>query len=202
MRALAIVILLAAAGVLVFFASKTKAPESVPAAAVGDQAATSTAPAEGTDITSRVTLDAFNFTGYGPGKEHLGTFKETQLSGVKASAAGVPVAGRFVIKTASVSTGIDGLDKHLNSPDFFDTAKNPEIVFDLKSIAVAPTASSTHSVTGTLTFNSVTKEITFPATASADGKFSADFKFDTTFFAFKYVGIDRDVRIQFAGQIK
>ncbi len=88
----------------------------------------------------------------------------------------------------------------------FDCAAHPEIVFDL--VKVTPPATpivgdtQTFTVTGNLTFNNVAKEFTFPVSVTSDGGFSADFKFDTTFFNFKYVGIDKEVRIQFAGEIK
>jgi polyisoprenoid-binding protein YceI len=68
----------------------------------------------------------------------------------------------FTIKTASISTNNEGRDKHLNSPDFFDTAKYPEISF--KSTKVVPTGKDKYDVTGAFTMHGVTKEITLPVT--------------------------------------
>jgi polyisoprenoid-binding protein YceI len=204
MRAIITAIIILAVGFGLFWALKPQAPSNIPSAQVGDSAQPTTTPAAPAATTSpsarQANLTSFSFTGYGPGKEHVGTFKEWAVSGVSFGADGLPVTGKFTIETASVSTGIDGLDKHLCSEDFFNCAANPEIVFDLKSVAKAGDAA--YSVTGNLTFNKVTKEFTFPVAAAADGKFSADFKFDTTFFNFKYVGIDKEVRIQFAGEVR
>lgn len=214
MRAIITAILIIAVGFGLFWALKPQAPTDIPSAGIGatsTPAATTTAPAATTTAASgkQVALTSFTFTGYGPGKEHVGTFKDWSVSNVAVDANGVPTAGRFTIKTASVSTGIDGLDKHLCSPDFFDCAANPEIVFDLKSIkarALTPTEIGSseipYDVSGDLTFNSVTKSFSFPVSAKADGTFVSDFKFDTTFFNFKYAGIDKEVRVQFAGQAK
>lgn len=66
----------------------------------------------------------------------------------------------FTIKATSVNTNNESRDKHLNSPDFFDTAKFPEITF--KSSKVASAGKDKYSVTGTLTMRGVSKEITLP----------------------------------------
>ncbi|HEY4507416.1 MAG TPA: YceI family protein [Candidatus Paceibacterota bacterium] len=202
MRALSIFVLVVVIGVIVLWAIQTKAPDSVPAAKVGDEAATTTASTTTLTVPSnkQATLTSFSFTGYGPGKIETGTFKETSVSGVQFGQNGLPVAGRFTIKTATVSTGKDGLDRHLCTPDFFDCTANPEIVFDLKSIQ-AGSGANVYSVSGNLTFRGKTQPIQFDATATGS-TFAADFKFDTTFFDFKYIGIDRDVRIQFAGEVR
>lgn len=73
-----------------------------------------------------------------------------------------PEAGsvEFVIKTASIDTKEAGRDKHLQSPDFFDAAKYPEITF--KSSAVAAKGQNQYEVTGTLTMHGVSKEVTLP----------------------------------------
>ncbi len=66
----------------------------------------------------------------------------------------------FTIKAASVDTNQPDRDKHLNSPDFFDTAKFPTISF--QSTKVAPDGKDKYAVTGTFTLHGVTKEITLP----------------------------------------
>lgn len=37
---------------------------------------------------------------------------------------------RIVVRTASVDTGVEARDRHLNSADFFDVEKHPEMVFE------------------------------------------------------------------------
>lgn len=214
MRSILIAILVIAVGFGLFLALSPSAPSDLESAKVGDAVATTTAPVATTTAPSgkQATLTSFTFTGYGPGKEHVGTFKDWAVTNVALSADGVPTAGKFTIKTASIDTTIDGLNKHLCSEDFFNCAANPEIVFDLKSITTAsvpagatPTVGENQfTVSGDLTFNGVTKAISFPVSAKTTGEasFSSDFKFDTTFFNFKYVGIDKEVRIQFEGTIK
>ena len=68
----------------------------------------------------------------------------------------------FTIKAASINTNNDGRNKHLNSEDFFDTAKFPEISF--KSTKVVPAGKDKYNVTGAFTMHGVTKEITLPVT--------------------------------------
>ncbi len=217
MRAILIAILIVAVAFGLFWALKPQAPSDVQSAKVGP-AASSTAPvATTTPVVApsgkQASLSSFTFTGYGPGKSHEGTFADATVSDVTFGADGAPASGKFVIKTASVKTDSPKLDGHLCAEDFFNCAANPEIVFNLKTIVPAPVTGdpkvptglpqNTYKVNGTLTFNGVTQDIAFDATwFPVESRFSADFKFDTTFFNFKYVGIDKEVRVQFAGEIK
>jgi len=66
----------------------------------------------------------------------------------------------FTIKTASINTNNADRDKHLQSPDFFDAAKCPELSF--KSSKIVPAGKDKFTVTGTLTMHCVSKEITVP----------------------------------------
>jgi polyisoprenoid-binding protein YceI len=66
------------------------------------------------------------------------------------------------IDTASVSTGNGDRDKHLTSPDFFDSAKFPEMTFVSKSVSGKADALK---LKGDLTLHGVTKPVTL------DGKY-------------------------------
>jgi polyisoprenoid-binding protein YceI len=74
----------------------------------------------------------------------------------------------FTIKTASINTNNEGRNKHLNSPDFFDTAKFPEISF--QSTKIAPAGKDKYNVTGNFTMHGVTKEITLPVEFTGTAK--------------------------------
>jgi polyisoprenoid-binding protein YceI len=71
-----------------------------------------------------------------------------------------------VIKSATVSTDNPTRDKHLNSPDFLDTAQFPEIRFQSTSIR---NAGGKYIATGNLTIRDVTKVVEIPFTL-AQGK--------------------------------
>lgn len=61
------------------------------------------------------------------------------------------------IDIASVSTGAEKRDAHLQKPEFFDAAKFPTMTF--KSKSWKKTAEDTFDVTGDLTIKGVTKEV-------------------------------------------
>ena len=72
-----------------------------------------------------------------------------------------------VIKVASVNTDNAMRDKHLNSPDFFDSAKFPEIRF--QSTAIKALGGDKYVAVGNLTMKDVTKTVEIPFTL-ATGK--------------------------------
>ncbi|HJW34479.1 MAG TPA: YceI family protein [Holophagaceae bacterium] len=67
------------------------------------------------------------------------------------------------IDAKSISTDNPSRDGHLNSPDFFDTAKFPTLTF--KSTAVVDKGNGQLEVTGDFTLHGVTKKITVPVMA-------------------------------------
>jgi polyisoprenoid-binding protein YceI len=81
------------------------------------------------------------------------------------------------IDTNTLTTNNDARDKHLKSPDFFDVAKNPQIVFKSTSLS----NSGKLQLTGDLTLGGVTKSVTFdvdgpaPPQTSKDGKVRSGF---------------------------
>lgn len=68
----------------------------------------------------------------------------------------------FTIQTQSIDTRAADRDEHLRSPDFFEVAKYPTILF--KSTSVAPKSATQFDVTGDLTMHGVTKRVTLPVT--------------------------------------
>jgi polyisoprenoid-binding protein YceI len=63
----------------------------------------------------------------------------------------------IVIDATSIDTGNDALDKHLNGPEFFDTAKFPTATF--KSNAMRFSGDTPVAVDGQLTLHGVTRPV-------------------------------------------
>jgi polyisoprenoid-binding protein YceI len=64
------------------------------------------------------------------------------------------------IDATKINTGVEKRDTHLKSPDFFDTAKYPNITFKSKKIEKA---GDKYKVTGDLTIKDKTKEVVLDA---------------------------------------
>lgn len=134
----------------------------------------------------------FTFVGYGPGKEHKGTFNE--MSGTLTVEDGKIVAAEGVIQVASIESDSGGLDTHLLSEDFFNVEVHPTI--EMESNSITYNEDGTVTVTGDLTLLGVTQEISFPATAT-ENSISTDFLLDVTQFGFGHTAINDEVRIMF-----
>lgn len=63
---------------------------------------------------------------------------------------------------SSIDTSVDDRDKHLKSPDFFDSAKYPKLTFVSSQISGSP---ESFKLVGDLTIKGTTKKVTF------DGKY-------------------------------
>jgi polyisoprenoid-binding protein YceI len=109
---------------------------------------------------------------------HFGRFEGTiVLDRTKPEESSVELK----IESASIDTGVPARDKHLNSPDFFDTAKYPEITF--KSTKVATKGKDAYEVTGDLTMRGVTKPVVLTVTSNGfanDGRGGQKAGFDVT----------------------
>jgi polyisoprenoid-binding protein YceI len=66
---------------------------------------------------------------------------------------------KFAIDTASINTENEKRDAHLKSPDFFDTAKYPQISFESKKLTVM--GEKKYKLDGKLTMHGKTKEVAF-----------------------------------------
>ncbi len=64
------------------------------------------------------------------------------------------------IKAASINTANEDRDKHLKSPDFFDTAKFEKVIFKSKKLEGTPEALK---ISGDLTMHGVTKPVVLEA---------------------------------------
>jgi polyisoprenoid-binding protein YceI len=129
----------------------------------------------------------FEFEGFSVAKSHIGTFDDWTAFLILEKDKIVGVEG--TIYPESVNTGIEGLDNHLKTDDFFETDKFPEIRFRSSSIVE-------NIMTGNLEFRGVTKEISFPVELNTDS-IVGNFFLDTTPFNIKYIGVNKEVRIKF-----
>lgn len=175
---------------LITLSSCTQPPEDVPKAAITPAAQRE--PASETAGTMPIDIEAstFEFEGYGPGRSHKGTF--TQMEGTLTVENGNIVAAQGTIQPESVDTGIEGLNRHLKTPDFFDVDRCPDITFS--------GTIEGNTMTGTLDFHCITHEVSFPVTTT-ENTLGADFLLDITPFEMRYVGINDNVRITFTAQI-
>jgi polyisoprenoid-binding protein YceI len=75
-----------------------------------------------------------------------------------------PVNSSLNIKVPinSIDTGVEKLDKHLSSPDFFDVEKFPEATF--KSTKVTTAGKGKLKLLGDLTIHGITKSVSFDVT--------------------------------------
>lgn len=69
---------------------------------------------------------------------------------------------KVTVKTASIDTNHEARDKHLRSPDFFNTAEFPTMTF--VSTKVEKTGERSGKITGDVTLLGVTKSVTFDIT--------------------------------------
>jgi polyisoprenoid-binding protein YceI len=163
-------------------------------ALIGAFLATSYFPGNSTspDLTGQVisqegAINNLEFEGFAPGKSHIGTFDDWTITVHTNSEEEISgIAG--TIQVDSVNTGIGGLDTHLKSADFFDSAVFPTIEFsgDVEN----------NLLEGPLTFHGVTNTISFPVEISEDS-IKAEFMLDTEQFNFGIPKADKEVRIAF-----
>lgn len=93
-------------------------------------------------------------------------------SGISGSVVGHPdspadVTGKIVVKTESLQVANPVMRDHMLGEEWLNASKNPEITFEIKSVAnlTKDGNKGTADVTGTFTLNGVSKEITVPVQA-------------------------------------
>jgi polyisoprenoid-binding protein YceI len=89
------------------------------------------------------------------------------------------------IPLTEVDSNSDGLDAHLQTADFFDTANHPVATYVSRSVTVDPTAPGRATVVGDLTLRGVTRPVTMTvrfnqAGPSMGGAYRAGFDGEAT----------------------
>ena len=183
---------------ILFLAACADPSENVPAASVGTNSASDNANAAA-ETASKAASDAsakayaitpdnskVEFTGSKVTGKHDGGFKD--LHGEVHVSGDAVAHAKVTIKTDSIYSDNDRLTGHLKSPDFFDTSKYPEAIFETTSISKQGDKST---VTGNLTLHGVTKPITFPAKVEVKDDavtINAEFSINRMDFGMKYPG--------------
>jgi len=103
-----------------------------------------------------------------------GVFHEVEGTIVYDDADPTAIKVEAIAKVASVDTGNEKRDGHLQTADFFDAEKNPTLSF--KSTSVKQVAKDKFKLTGDLTMRGVTKQVTFDAQFLGAGEISIDGK--------------------------
>jgi polyisoprenoid-binding protein YceI len=142
----------------------------------------------------------FAFTGFGPGKKHVGTFDDYTISNVafgiqEGDTNIVPTSGTIVFKSASVNADtaiLNGPDGHLCAEGFFDCTNYPDITFSI--VSVEKINETDYNLTGNLTIKGITKQITVPA-SYAKGFAQSNFAVDMTQFNFSGPTVNPEVEI-------
>jgi polyisoprenoid-binding protein YceI len=117
------------------------------------------------------------FTGSKVTGSHSGGFKSFTGSFTVANDALAATGQKITIDMNSLWSDNDKLTEHLKSADFFDVAKHPESSFVLTGLKSA--TEGKFEVSGNLTLNGTSKNITFPASAEvSEGKAKIHAKFD------------------------
>jgi len=170
-------LILVSAGSLLFAACDNPADKTTKAT-VGEAVAVA-APATAAAGTKYVLTSNSEilFVGSKVTGSHHGGFKTFTGSFTVADNALVGTGQKIVIDMNSLWTDTDKLTGHLKSEDFFNVAKYPQSSFELT--ALKPATAGSFEVSGNLTINAASKNITFPASVSvAEGKSKIDAKFN------------------------
>jgi polyisoprenoid-binding protein YceI len=104
--------------------------------------------------------------------------------------------GSVEIDMKAVTSDDPKLTGHLQSPDFFDTAKYPTSTFTLTEVKVGGDKGATHTVTGNLELHGVTKSISFPATVAVSADkvdLTSEFVIKRQDFGITYPGMADDL---------
>jgi polyisoprenoid-binding protein YceI len=136
----------------------------------------------------------FEFTGYKPGGEHVGTFNVIKAE-IGLSDMGEPVQAMLTFDPKTVKTDSEALNKHLQAAEFFDTAVYSEITAVVKEFKKE--GDSVRAITD-LTMKGVTKTLSIPVVMSevqGGVKFTIDTRVKISDYRVAYGPVLDEVRI-------
>lgn len=90
-----------------------------------------------------------------------GSFEKFEGSAVTSGDDWTDATIRFSADVDSISTNVTDRDNHLKSPDFFDAANHPKLIFN--STSFRSTGGDTYKLTGDLTIRGTTLPVTLDA---------------------------------------
>lgn len=114
---------------------------------------------DGSTVKFRIKNLGFNVTGTFSGLEGTITFDPNNLAACNFEVS---------VDANSVNTGIDMRDNHLRKEEYFDVKNHPRLKFVSTKVTKSNKA-GTLFIFGKLTIKGVTKEISFPFTATPEG---------------------------------
>ncbi len=144
--------------------------------------------ASAAEVTFALTGDntKITFVGTKPEGKHDGGFKTVKGTATVDPSDVTTLKLSVEIDMNSTYSDDNKLTAHLKSPDFFGVKTNPKSKF--VSTKVVKNGNQV-SITGDLTLNGKTKEVTFPAKVSVSGdrmKLTSSFKIDRTNWGMTY----------------
>jgi polyisoprenoid-binding protein YceI len=172
MKILLSIILIAGIVYFGWQAIQTKPSDAIPQAVITDTvtppveevvSVTETAPSAVLFDNQNVTV---GFTGFGPGKEHVGTVTVQSADLVTDEKLGAK--GTVVVDIKSITADVPAVATHLKTKDFFDAEKFPTAKLVVESVKDT-------TLTGKLTIKGVTKQISFPI-VKTDAAYTAEFR--------------------------
>ena len=164
-------------------------PAAEPAA---EPAADAAADAAADVVKGDNTTGSIGFVGAKVTGSHEGGFETFTVSGSVTDGQLTAIEGS--IDMASTTSDSTKLTSHLLSDDFFNVEQFTTATF--KSSSISANEDGSHTVTGTLDFHGIQKEVSFPATVTvADGSatLKAEFALNRKEFGVEYPGRPDDL---------
>ncbi len=142
----------------------------------------------------------FEFTGYKPGGQHVGTFNNL-VATVSLDAMGNPIATEITIDPKSVQTDAAGVTGHLQKKEFFDTETFADVKVNIKEIQKE---GANVKAIADLTIKGVTKTLAIPVTVTkteAGTKFEVDTRIKISDYGMAYGPVQDEVRVTLSGLV-